>query len=318
MSDDLQTLLRPLREVEPTSDELARLQAAIRDERPARPVTAFRRGLRLRPPGGRRLAVLAAASLAIAVAVAALPTGKDDDSLRGALQAAAAAAAEGPSGAPFTGYRHILERVREEVSGSKPREYRREVWINAKWRGVERMDGQTSPLGARDGPFGQAPLAKLPTDPDALLRALNAAYDDGSYAASAAAWTQQRKRGADVRRAEMTMFTTWLMVESNATPKLRAACFGVLERLGGAKDLGSVRDAEGRAGRGLEITWGGTLPKGGERWASAMRLIFDPETGEVLSTRVSGNVGDERYASEHTYLSAEQVRSIPRRVSAAG
>jgi hypothetical protein len=42
-----------------------------------------------------------------------------------------------------------------------------------------------------------------------------------------------------------------------------------------------------------------------------MRLIFDPETGEVLSTRVSGNVGDDRYASEHTYLSAEQTRSAP-------
>ena len=316
MSDDLQTLLRPLREVEPTSDELARLQAAIRDERLDRPATAFRRGLRLRPFGRRPLAVLASASLAIAVAVAALPAG-DDDSLSGALRAAAAAAAEAPAGAPFTGYRHIVERVREEVSGSKPREFRREVWINAKWRGVERSDGETMPLAARDGPFGQAPLAKLPTDPDALLRALNAAYDDGSYAASAAAWTQQPKRGANVRRAEMTVFTTWLIVESNATPELRAAGFGVLERLGGARDLGTVRDAEGRAGRGLEITWGGTLPDG-ERWSSAMRLIFDSSTGEVLSTRIAGNVGDQRHASEHTYLRAEQTRSIPRGVSAAG
>ena len=49
-----------------------------------------------------------------------------------------------------------------------------------------------------------------------------------------------------------------------------------------------------------------------------MRLTFDPETGEVLSTRISGNVGDQRHASEHTYLRAEQVRSIPREVSAAG
>ena len=312
MSDDLQTLLRPLREVEPTPDELARVRAAILDERSDRPTTAFR----LPPFGRRRLALLAATSLAIAVAVAALPAG-DDNSLRGALRAAAAAAAEAPAGAPFTGYRHIVERVREEVSGSKPREFNREVWINAKWRGVERIDGETAPLAGRDGPFGQAPLAKLPTDPDALLRALNAAYDDGSYAVSPAGWRQQPKRDANIRRAEMTMFTTWLIVESNATPELRAAGFGVLERLGGAKDLGTVRDAEGREGRGLEVTWGGTLDDG-ERWASAMRLIFDPATGEVLSTRLSGNVGDERHASEHTYLRAEQVRSIPRGVSAAG
>ena len=217
MSADLQTLLRPLREVEPTGDELARVRAAIADERPA---TTFRH----RFFGRRPLMVLAAASLAIAVAVAALPTGGKPDSLRGALQAAAAAAAEAPvAGAPFTGYRHIVDRVREAATGSKPREYRREVWIDAKWGGVERMDGRTTPLGDHDGPFGNAPLAKLPTDPDALLRALNAAYDDGSYAAQAAAWKQRPKPGANVRRAEMAMFTSWLIVESNATPKLRGA-----------------------------------------------------------------------------------------------
>jgi hypothetical protein len=306
MSEDLQTLLRPLREVEPTSDELARLRAAIDHATRERPATAFRRRLF----GRRPLAVLAAASLAIAVVVAALPTGDDDNSLRGALQAAAAAAAEVHAGAPFTGYRHIVERVREEASGSKPREYRREVWINAKWRGVERMDGKTTPLADHDGPFGKAPLAQLPTDPDALLRALRGAYDDGSYAAQASAWKQRPKPAANARRGEMTMFTSWLMVESNATPKLRAAGFGVLERLGGAKDLGTVRDSEGREGRGLEITWGGKLPEG-QRWASTFRMIFDPETGEVLGTRLSGNVGKDRYASVHTYLSAKQTRSAP-------
>ena len=109
----------------------------------------------------------------------------------------------------------------------------------------------------------------------------------------------------------MSVATAQLIAESNATPELRAAGFGVLERLGGARDLGTVRDGEGREGRGLEITWGGTLPEG-ERWRSAMRLIFDPEKGEVLSLRLSGNVGDERYANEFTYLNAEQTRSLPR------
>ena len=161
MSDDLQTLLRPLREVEPTSDELARLRAAIQD----RPAPAVRRGFRLPPIGRRRLAVLAATSLAIAVGVAALPGG-EDDSLRGALRAAAAAAAEAPpGGAPFTGYRHIVERVRFDMPGAKPRKFLRELWIDAKFGGVERIDEgdgarpETTPLSERDGPFGKAPLA---------------------------------------------------------------------------------------------------------------------------------------------------------------
>jgi hypothetical protein len=150
-----------------------------------------------------------------------------------------------------------------------------------------------------------------------LLRALNAAYDDGSYAAPAAAWPQQRKRDEEDRRAEMALSTAWLIVESNATPELRAAGFGVLERLGGARDLGTLRDAEGRPGRGLEISWGGTLANG-DRWSSAMRLIFDSATGEILSIRLAGNVGDQPHASEHTYLRAEQVRSLPPDVNGAG
>ena len=133
MSDDLQTLLRPLREVEPTRDELARLEAAIRDARPAS--RGRRRGLVFGGFGRRRLAALAFASLAVAGAGAALPGGSDN-SLRGALRTAAAAAAETPAGAPFTGYRHIVERVRNAYPGSPPREFEREAWVDAKWRGV--------------------------------------------------------------------------------------------------------------------------------------------------------------------------------------
>ena len=203
------------------------------------------------------------------------------------------------------------------MPGAKPREFLRELWIDAKFGGVERIDEgggarpETTPLGERDGPFGKAPLAELPTDPDALLRVLKAAQKDGSFAVPSGGLSAGQKRDPDVRRAEMSVATAQLIAESNATPELRAAGFGVLERLGGARDLGTVRDSEGREGRGLEITWGGTLPEG-ERWRSAMRLIFDPEKGEVLSLRLSGNVGDERYANEFTYLSAEQTRSLPR------
>jgi hypothetical protein len=310
MSDDLQTLLRPLREVEPTSEELARARTAFHDQGLKRldPPATRRRSF-----GRRRFAALAAASLATAVAVSSLPAG-DDDSLRSALQAAAAAAAEAPAAAPFTGYRHIVEHVSEARTGTATLDFRREVWIDAQWHGVERTDAgdgtpaRTLPLAARSGPFGQAPLAELPTDPDALLRALNAAYDDGSYAAPAAAWKEQRKKDADGRRIEIAFATAWMIAESNATPALRAAGFGVLERLGGARDLGTIRDPEGRAGRGLEITSVDTTPT---PWTSSMRLIFDSATGEVLSVRLSGSGGDVHSVSEHTYLLAEHVRTIP-------
>ena len=77
------------------------------------------------------------------------------------------------------------------MPGAKPREFLRELWIDARFRGVERIDEgggtrpETTPLGERDGPFGKAPLAELPTDPDALLRVLKAAQADGSFAVPA-------------------------------------------------------------------------------------------------------------------------------------
>ena len=166
------------------------------------------------------------------------------------LPSVAAAAAEAPAAAaPFTGYRHIVEQVREEMPGSKPRAFRREVWVTPN--GVASSastagDGtraETMPLALRAGPFGQAPLAELPTDPDALLRALNAAYDDGSYAAPGEAPTQQPKRDADVRRAEMSVATASLIAESNATPELRAAL------VAGSRSPGAAPCATAIAGR---------------------------------------------------------------------
>jgi len=310
MSDDLKTLLRPLRELEPTSEEFTRARSAIHERGLAQPASRRRPGLR--PFRRGRLAVAAVALATVVVAVGRLPEG-GDDSLRGALRTAAAAAAEAPAAKPFTGYRHIVERVREEQSGSASREFQREVWIDAQWHGVERIEtgdgtpAQTSPLPLRSGPFGRAPLATLPTDPDTLLRALNAAYDDGSYALSAEWWKQQPQRGAEGRRYEIALATSWMIAESNATPALRAAGFGVLERLGGARDLGTLQDPDGRAGRGLEILTRDTA----ERWSSSMRLIFDPATGEVLSVRLSASRGDERYVIQHTYLHTEQVQTLP-------
>ena len=53
---------------------------------------------------------------------------------------------------------------------------------------------------------------------------------------------------------------------------------------------------------------------GGERWSTVLRLIFDSGTGEMLSVRVAGSVGDQESSEEHTYLSADQVRELPESV----
>ena len=318
MTDDLQTLLRPLRELEPTIEELDRARAAAREHVLRAPVGRRRRLSRI-GAGRPRLALAGAAAIAIALAVTFLPVG-DERSLRSALRAAAAAAAAVESPVPpLTGYRHVVERVHVQLPGSAPREYVREVWIDAQWQGVERTDGvdggpvEAAALANKSGPFGKAPLAELPVDPGALLKDLNAAYDDGRYAApDAAAWTEQPEWvwEPEGRRLQMALGTAWLIAESNATPALRAAGFGVLERLGGARDLGTVEDAEGRAGHGLEMTWDGRPARGG-RSSTVLRLIFDSATGEMLSVRVSGGVGDQQDSEEHTYLSADQVRELP-------
>ena len=199
MTDEVQTLLRPLRELEPTSEELDRARAAVREHVLGARVERRRRLSRI-AAGRPRLALAGAAAIASALAVTFLPVG-DERSLRSALRAAAAAAAAVESPVPpLTGYRHVVERVHVQLAGSAPREYVREVWIDAQWRGVERSDGvdggpvEAAALVDKTGPFGQAPLARLPVDPDALLKDLNAAYDDGRYAApDAAAWTEQPK-----------------------------------------------------------------------------------------------------------------------------
>ena len=58
------------------------------------------------------------------------------------------------------------------------------------------------------------------------------------------------------------------------------------------------------------MSWEGRLA-GGERWSTVLRLIFDTDTGEMLSATTSGSVGDEESSEEHTYLSADQVRELP-------
>ncbi len=152
--------LTPLKELEPTPDEIAR---AVR--RAAEPAPA-RRGPRTRP------ALAVAAVAAVAAITVALPGANTATS---ALRAAAAAAAEQPGPADFSGYRYVemIDRSRSNWStfdedcmkrhglpkpakpGAEPEpspcpvtrratyssEGRQEIWVDAQWQGSRRDHG---------------------------------------------------------------------------------------------------------------------------------------------------------------------------------
>lgn len=334
--------LTPLREIEPTDDEIRRVLRRAAQPAPQAP----RRRAR---PAIAAVAGLTAAAIAVAAALPGTQTATS------ALRAAAAAAAEQTGPADFSGYRYadVIERRRDTwatydeaclrrqglpkpaTPGSRPepnpcpatavvtydQEGRQELWVDARWRGtredhgtrITRVTGDEELASAirrefkhpatteayvyGEGPFARAPLADLPTDPDALLRTLTAAYEDGRWAEGGTL-----DAGEDARRYALARHIAHLLAEGNATPALRAAAFGVLERMD-ATDLGRIRDARGREGHGVEIA-GATGPDGAP---GRLRVIFDTERGELLQW------GDYsvRTFSERTLLRTGHVRERP-------
>lgn len=335
--------LTPLREIDPTEDEIRRVLR--RAAEPAAPSPARRRAR----PAIAAVGALTAAAVAVA---AALPGGQTATS---ALRAAAAAAADEPAPAAFSGYRYadVLERRRDTwatfdegcmrrhglpkpaTPGARPepnpcpvtgratydQEGRQEIWVDARWQGTRKDHGTriTRATGDQElvsairrefahpattddyvygeGPFARAPMADLPTDPDALLRTLTAAYADGRWAEGGTL-----DAGEAARRYALARYVAHLLAEGNATPALRAAAFGVLERMD-ATDLGHVRDARGREGHGIEIAG----RSGPDNAPTRLRVIFDAEQGELLQW------GDyaERTFSERTLLRTAHVRKTP-------
>ena len=315
--------LTPLKELEPTAEEIARVRARAA-------------GSPARPPRRRRGPALAIAALAAAVTVATAIPGAETAST--ALRAAAAAAADQPGPDAFTGYRYVdmidrrkaqwglpdddCLRRHNEPKPAKPgadgrelpncpvtvraeyeQEGRQEIWVDSRWKGTRRDHGSRITATSGDpelaaalrrdfgrkpstddyvygeGAFARAPLAELPTDPDALFRTLTAAYEDGRWRTGGSLTPEA---GEAARRFELAWFTAHLLAESNATPALRSAAFGVLARMEGVEDLGRVEDSRGREGHGIEVHGEtGPAPQGAK--PARLRVIFDPDRGEVLA-----------------------------------
>ena len=146
MSDDLQTLLRPLRELEPTSEELARARAAARDHPLGAPVDgaagcrgsrSAARGWRWSEPPRSRSRWPSRSCRPATTARCAARSGPRRR----------AAAVEPPCAPPLTGYRHIVERVHVQSPGSAPRSTSARSGSTRSGVASSACDGKTTPVG---------------------------------------------------------------------------------------------------------------------------------------------------------------------------
>jgi hypothetical protein len=341
-AEEIRDQLAPLRELEPSSEQLHRaLDAAPRRRR-----------------RGRRPALaVAGAAAAVTAVIAALPGGQPTGAA--ALRAAAAAAADQAGPAAFEGYRYVLMRDRRQSmwgvpeEGCEPKparpginepgcpmaqeatyveEGRLEIWVDSRQSGTRRdhgsrvVEAQGDPelaaalreeLGRKpstdvyeygDGAFAKVPLAQLPTEPRALLAELRAAYDDGRWAGNPSAYANST-RPASTRDYELALFTVLLLAEANATPELRAAGFGALAEMPGLRALGETTDGEGREGQGIELAF--AADPNGFRGPTTLRVVFDEERGDLLSWSDHQVLRGRRMGVEWTLLETDHVRSAP-------
>lgn len=346
-ADDIRDRLAPLREVEPTDDQIRR---ALRPEPPKRRLLTV-------PRAAGAVSLAAAVTAAAALLPGGAPTGAE------ALRAAAAAAADQPGPADFEGYRYVLLRDRRESTwgvpeeGCEPKpavpgsgapdpndqcpmvkratyaeEGKLELWVDARQSGTRRDHGSRvtraegdpelaealrNELGRKpstdvyeygDGAFARVPLPELPTEPRALLAELRAAYDDGRWAGNPAAY-RDATRPQSTRDYELALFTVLLLAEANATPELRSAAFGALAEMPGLRALGETEDPEGRYGQGIELAF--AADPNGFRGPTTMRVVFDEERGDVLSWSDFQVLRGERIGVEWTLLETGHVRSAP-------
>jgi hypothetical protein len=295
---DLLETFAPLREIEPTPDEIARVLAAADELRSPRSLDRPRR----RP--ARMIAVVAASAALIGV-LAALPGGDSDrpQDAHGILQAAAAVAAQQPAPAAYR-YTRALDRFVSGVNaprgehGRVTEQQTSENWTSDSWRGrttaARGSATWTSPPSAAlqaaagaigavvkpydgDYRYGDGPLARvrfdaIPDDAAAAGALLEAAIRDMRWGPNPNSHPHWPPGFVD---SEVARSAVLLLSMGNLTSSQRAALFGLLGSRPGARSLGEVTDAVGRKGVGVALR----LPDGAE-----LRVIIDPETSDILQS----------------------------------
>jgi hypothetical protein len=288
---DVRDALAPIREVEPTDEEIRRVIAAAQELRAPRP--------------GRRPAravAVVAATAAVVGALAALPGGdatRPQDA-HGVLEAAAAVAANQPAPGAYR-YTRVRDVFVYTVRAGADRgratdEQTSENWTSDAFagrtvapQGTVRWDAPPTAallrIGAGevvkayqgkfrygDGPLARVPFGAIPDDAAAAGRLLEDAIRDGRWLPD----PNTRPRFAPgVVEAEVTHSAVLLLALGNLTGAQRQALFGVLSTRPGARALGDVTDAVGRHGVGVAL--------GGYR-GGGLRVIIDPETGDILQS----------------------------------
>jgi hypothetical protein len=297
---DLHETFAPLRDVEPTPEDIARVLALADELRSPRSLAVPRRRT------GRAVA-LVAATAAVIGAIAALPGGESSSrpqDAHGVFQAAAAVAADQPGPLTYR-YTRALDRFVYAINAPDGQRGRvteaqtSENWTSDGWRGrttgAQGTSTWSSPPSAAllkaagevgavvkaydgdyrygDGPLARVPFAAIPSDAAAAGRLLEAAIRDGRWMPDANAHPQW---GPGVVESEVTRSAVLLLAMGNLTSPQRQALFGLLGSRPGAHALGQVTDATGRKGVGVALR----LPDFGDE----LRVIIDPETSDILQS----------------------------------
>jgi hypothetical protein len=138
-----------------------------------------------------------------------------------------------------------------------------------------------------DGPLAKAPLSDLPTDPAQLGALLIDAHKDGRWTPGGSWNPLPANVKYDVLRDILLLLT-----QANATAEQRSALIDVLSNYEGATLLSTVKDHQGREGRGVDIPTG----------RATVRVIFASDTSELLEWSEPNEV--------HTYLRYGQVEKL--------
>lgn len=214
------------------------------------------------------------------------------------LVVASEAAAAQPDTVGDAPYWHTVTAYVQEGLGADGVEHRRESWVARVEPGLLIDEGLDAVMGMGVARFqigatslDWAGLDALPTDPVALRDLL---YTD----------LPQNSRSEDDLAFDQI---TALLVESPASPALRAALWKVASQIDGVRLVGEVTDAAGRTGTALELTI--DYDPGTE----VLRLVVDPGTGTLLE-RVNtsdspGTDSDVRYRA--TFLEQGPADVLP-------
>jgi hypothetical protein len=292
--DDLRALFAPLAADEPTDAERAALRRRAGAAASATPPR----------PAWRPVLAVAATTVAVGAGLALLP---GDDRTAGApagaaalLRATAAVAADQPVPAPADAPLRYV-RLRETITytatdgGRAAQDHHEQVlesWVGARWQGRTHADALDK---ARDGAYayGDGPLAdldpaELPQGRDAIAATLRDGIAANRWALRPADRGVPAKAGLS-SDSLVTYSIINLLVAARLTPDQRAALLDVLSDDPAAQDLGEVKDADGRTGRGVALSYSGDRQLAG---VGSFRVIFDPDTAEILQWSLAPAVGD--------------------------